>query len=254
MWLLSLVLILGCAASTPPARGQHIPDLPEGAYVLEEASLASRGYPDRALLLWMIHPARHPTEYEPDEPYTCPEETRGSHYSGPARASLVDTARGRILQTIEIRDPHFDGQDTLDLPYQIRPGRYYHTGPAAGGIEVKPTILWLRDYNGDGEALEFALFDAPACMGLQTTLIGYIPEEDRVLQYPIRLDVTRQGRTSPETWYWIDYLLSEKPESPGRWKYEIDYRGRGGTLNRYAVDYDRETRQFQGTLVLTDAE
>jgi hypothetical protein len=43
--------------------------------------------------------------------------------------------------------------------------------------------MCLRDHNGDGDALEFALFDAPACMGLETTLVGYSRARDKVIQY-----------------------------------------------------------------------
>jgi hypothetical protein len=34
-------------------------------------------------------------------------------------------------------------------------------------------VLSLEDYNGDGKAYEFALFEQQACMGLQTALLGY---------------------------------------------------------------------------------
>ena len=54
-------------------------------------------------------------------------------------------------------------------------------GPVREGVEARPTILWLKDYNGDGKAFEFALFEAEACMGLQTTLIGYSEKQDRVI-------------------------------------------------------------------------
>jgi hypothetical protein len=50
---------------------------------------------------------------------------------------------------------------------------YYHVEGVSKDREGKPAIMRMRDYNGDGKALEFALFDALACMGLETTLIGY---------------------------------------------------------------------------------
>ena len=57
--------------------------------------------------------------------------------------------------------------------------------------EGKPTIMWLKDYNGDGTAWEFALFNAEACMGLATTLIGYSERQDKVIQYQTQLRATK---------------------------------------------------------------
>ncbi len=246
--LLQLLISLYCTVNAQAAQPLAKSDLPKGALILETRSLAAQGYRNRKLVLWMLNPERNPNGYGPDDPYTCPDETRGSSYSGQTRVSLVDAQRGSILSTLEIRDPHGD-DDLLDLPYRIRPGYYYRTASTDKQRESKPTILWLRDYNGDGQALEFALFDAPACMGLQTTLIGYVPEQDRVIQYPIELAITDNGRTETETWLWVDYLFSKKPIAPGKWKYEIDYRGRAGTLDSFVIEYDRKARKFRGTLL-----
>jgi hypothetical protein len=84
-----------------------------------------------------------------------------------------------------------------------------------------------RRLKGDGKAWEFALFDARACMGLATALIGYSERQDKVIQYQTHLVVNdSKGKRSSTTEYWTDYLFSEKPTRPGSWKYEIDYRGR----------------------------
>jgi len=251
--LAHVLLSLASLAGAPAPPRPQITGLPQGARILEQRSLSAQGYPDRALVLWMLRPTRHPTGYGPDEPYTCPDETRGSYLSGPSRLSLVEASTGRIVNTVEVGDPHYENEDRLDLPYQIRRGRYYHTTSATERREAKPTILWLGDYNGDGRALELALFDAEACMGLQTTLIGYVPEEDRVVQYAVRLTIRHNGETSSETRYWVDYLFSEAPKGPGRWQYEIDYRGRGGALDRFTVRYNKATRSFEGTLLRSDA-
>ncbi|HMV51098.1 MAG TPA: hypothetical protein PLD20_04935 [Blastocatellia bacterium] len=253
--LFQLLISLCCTANAQTARPAAKPDLPKGALILEERSLAAQGYRNRKLVLWMLNPERNPNGYGPDDPYTCPDETRGSNYSGPARVSLVDVQQNRVLNTVKIReytdstDSPDSNSDSIDLPYRIRPGYYYRTTSANKLRESKPIILWLRDYNGDGQALEFALFDAPACMGLQTTLIGYAPELDRVIQYPVELAITDNGRTETETWLWVDYLFSKKPIAPGKWKYEIDYRGRAGTLDSFVIEYDKKARKFRGTLV-----
>ena len=104
------------------------------------------------LVLWMVTPKKNQTNYAWDEMYSCPEQSRGSHYSGPTRVSLVDWPHGKLINTIKIFTG--DGEaDSFDLPYQIRKGYYYRV-PAMvkTGIEAKPNLIWLKDYNGDGKS------------------------------------------------------------------------------------------------------
>ena len=42
--------------------------------------------------------------------------------------------------------------------------------------------------------------------------------------------------------------------SPGSWKYEIDYRGRGGSLDKYEIRYDKQAERFEGKLGQTGGE
>jgi hypothetical protein len=229
---------------------QNLPALPSGARIIETRSLSSEGYPERMLVLWMLKPTMHPFDRNPDEPYTCPDETRGSYISGPTRVSLIDTARRRIVNTVAIRDVW--KKDTLDLPEKIRPGDFYETTSTVPNIESKPTIIKLGDHTGEGRALQFPLFDALACMPIVTTLIGYVPETDRVLNYKIKLSVTYRGRTSVQTDTWLDYLFVFEPKAPGLWNYEIDYSGRGGSTDSTEVRFDRKTRQFIATRISKD--
>ncbi len=134
------------------------------------------------------------------------------------------------------------------FPYRIESGLYYHVAGVPKGKEGKPTIMWLKDYNGDGQAWEFALFDAVACMGLPTTLIGYREAQDRVIQYPVALTVISGNQKSTRTVLWVDYLFSKRPESPGFWKYAIDYRGRAGSLDTYEVRYLPQDGKFTGQI------
>jgi hypothetical protein len=220
--------------------------LPPGAVVIETRPLQSRAYPNRALLLWMIRPKRHPREI-PGDPYACPEETRGHYYSGPTRISLVDTRTRRVINTIKLLPEYLDGEDSFDIPYKIHNG-YYSVAGVGEAQEGKPVIMSLKDYNGDGRAQEFALFDALACMGLATTLIGYSESKDRVIQYPLDLEFVEGARRSRGIIYWPDYLFSQKPQRPGYWKYEIDYRGRGGSLDKWEIRYNPAREEFSGTL------
>jgi hypothetical protein len=238
-------------------------ELPSGVVIIEEQPLELETHPDRALILWMVNPTKNPSDAQadPEAAYTCPDETRGSCYSGPTRVSLLNTATRTVINTIEIKDGHFEGMEGLEhkadsfaIPYAIRKGYYYHVedeGDSPEGVEMKARVMWLKDYNGDGKALEFALFDSPYCMGLLTTLIGYSEWQDRVIQYPIDLEVIGDEGHETKLLSWCDYLFSEKPTSPGHWKYEIDYRGRGGSLGKYEIRYDAQHEMFVGTLVWT---
>jgi hypothetical protein len=241
----ALLLLLTSGGQAQARRAPY--GLPAGAFVVEERALELKGGKRRSLVLWMHRPEKYPRGDE--ESYTCPEETRGSFYRGPARVSLVDAAAGRVVNTVKVSE---EGEDEFDLPYRIHAGSYYHVEGVAQGREGRPTILRLKDYNGDGRAHEFALYDALACMGLGTALFGYSEKQDRVIQYPVSLAVTdSKGKKSTEVLDWADYLFAKEPTSPGRWKYEIDYRGRGGSLDSYEVHYNAAAERFEGTMTST---
>lgn len=239
--LLFLLLIIFFRPS--PCPGQSY-ELQAGALIVETRNLSSKTHPNRALLLWMINPRKYPRD-TPDESYTCPEETRGSYLSGPLRVSLVDTKTRRVINTLKITQEYAEGEDSFDIPYRIHDG-YYRVAGVGAGQEGTPVIMRLRDYNGDGRAQEFALFDALACMGLATTLIGYSESKDRVIQYPVNVEVLEGAKRSLRTTYWPDYLFSRTPQRPGYWKYEIDYRGRAGSLDKWEIRYNRRLEAFEG--------
>ncbi|HVG34255.1 MAG TPA: hypothetical protein VM911_14290 [Pyrinomonadaceae bacterium] len=245
--------LLACIALLTLHTPQRRPvdyGLPQGARVIETRVINTKAHPNRMLVLWMLRPKTNPRGAEEDV-YTCPEETRGSHYSGPTRVSLVDTAQRRVINTVEVRPEYESGsEDSFDIPYKIHRG-YYHVAGVRGQAEGRPTVMWLKDFNGDGRAHEFALFEAWACMGLQTTLIGYSERQDKVIQYETVLEIVEEGnKHSVETLRWVDYLFGQKPVAPRRWKYQIDYRGRGGTLDRYEIRYDVAREKFEGKLTV----
>lgn len=235
-------LVMGLAVffSAPIAATEPSYGLPDGAVVIETKTIAPQWRANRAIILWMLKPKKNPLGYGPLE-YTCPDETRGSYYSGPTRVSLVDLQTRKIINTVKINESPDD--DSFDIPYKIR-ASYYAVPGVRTGREGKPSMIAFKDYNGDGKALEFAFFDAEACMGLQTTLLGYSLRQDRLIQYPIALS-TGRGRRAVS--YWVDYLFSKKPTAPRYWKYEIDYRGRGGTLDQYEIRYNPQLERFEGT-------
>lgn len=209
-------------------------DIPKTAVILEKTPVT----PTRQLILWMINPTKNARDTE--EIYTCPEETRGHYYSGKANVSLVDLKTKKTINTIEI---DANGENSIDLPYLIHRG-YYTVPKVDKNKEGKPILMNLKDYNADGKLYEFALFNALACMGLDTTLIGYSQKQDKVIQYPIELkthDKTSNG-------FWADYLFGHKPNKKGVWVYQIDYRGRAGSLDKYEIHYDKNRELFYGKL------
>ena len=123
--------------------------------------------------------------------------------------------------------------------------RHYYRVPILNAQqEGKPEILSLQDFNGDGKAFEFAVYDADGCMALATALFGYSEKQDKLIQYPVILKTG--GKTT--TAFWAPYLFSEKPGKNGFWKFAIDYRGREGTLDKYEFHYAKATESFNGTL------
>ncbi|HEV7743749.1 MAG TPA: hypothetical protein VGO56_02020 [Pyrinomonadaceae bacterium] len=252
--LTAIICFLLCCAA--PALGQaKIHGLPKGALVVETRKLPPSKHADRALVLWMLNPKKVPSDYGPESPIPCPSQTRGSYYSGPTRVSLVNSTTNAIINTVKIVAADGDEDGTFDIPYATRKGYYYEVASRVRRTaEGKPTIIRLRDYNGDGKAFEFALFDAPACMGLQTSLVGYSEKRDRVVHYPVKLEVIEGAKQSNRTAFWVDYLFNKKPLQPGYWKYEIDYTGRGGTLDTWEVRYNPAKEQFEGKVVIKAGE
>lgn len=175
------------------ARGQQVA-LPAGATVIEKTRIPASIHRDRALVLWMLAPERHDRgALSEDNPYTCPDYTLGSFYSGPTRISLVEAHSGQVVNTIALRSS-IEEEDVFSVPYRILAGHSYLVPGIVKGREGRPALLKLRDLNGDGLALETAFHEALACMGLQTTLLGYSPRQDRVIQYEVELDVTLKTR------------------------------------------------------------
>src|ERR1019366_8099941 len=113
----------------------------------------------------MCNPQKHEDEVY-DNVYTCPDQTRGRFYRGQTWLSLIDEKSKQVLNTIPVLSD-WANETTFDIPYQI--DKYFY---AING-EGKPTILTLKDYNGDGIALEFALFEAENCTIVKTSLFGY---------------------------------------------------------------------------------
>ncbi|HLJ49429.1 MAG TPA: hypothetical protein VKU01_25625 [Bryobacteraceae bacterium] len=200
----------------------------------------------RELVLWMCDAEKHDADIDP-EAYTCPDETTGHFYRGRTSVSLVDAVTKNVINTVPVT-ASWPNDGTFDIPYKIA-GFFYHVaGPLNKYHEGKPTIMWLKDYNGDGEATEFALFEASNCTIVETTLFGYSRPQDRVIQYPIHL-LQREGSiTKPRDRPWVDHLFINKPESPGHWKWQYQYHV--GGLTHFDIRYVPAKEEFEGEIVI----
>lgn len=231
-----LLALFSCLALSSALSAQTKYDLPPGSVVIETAQVAPR----RTLILWMLYPEKYSHE---EDFYSCPDQTRGNYYKGVTHLSLIDTKTFKTINSIEIAGDDPRNTRYVSIPYLIE--RFFYQVPVINSKkEGKPQIMALQDFNGDGKAQEFALFDREACQGVDTTLIGYDEKHDKVIQYPVELN--NNGKT--ENVYWVDELFFKKPTSRGNCNYSIDYSGRGGTLDKYEVHYDKTHIKFVGSL------
>jgi hypothetical protein len=189
--------------------------LPADAVLVE----ARKVTPGRALVLWMTDVKREPDPCPSrfDWAPSCPDRTQGCHYNGLVHVSLVDTAKRALVNTLDVIGP-LEGIDDVDIPYKVMtPGPYHYSR-----VTRKPQIIRLRDYNGDGKALEFAIFDAETCSDLFTALFGYSERQDRVIRYQVH--VKRRGvHTADFVNDWPQHVFAMKPIRPGFWKFHLGF-------------------------------
>jgi hypothetical protein len=158
----------------------------------------------------------------------------------------VDTQSGRVLNTVPVK---LGGIDELDIPFLIRSGYYYDVpGPLQGGVG-KPHLLALRDFNGDGNALEFVFYFMESCAGPQTMVLGYSQRQDRVILYKFLLRDQSSGKEEAEVW--MLRFTFQKPVSPMHWHYEDSYNS--GRSIKYDFRYVPARERFEGTKLDTDA-
>jgi hypothetical protein len=224
--------------------------LPGGATVVEVALLPPAIHRGRLLVLWMASATPVECQEGWEETWTtmCPDSTRGCSAAGPTRVSLVDTEENRLINTLRITNP-VTRADSFDVPRRLGPGGPYRVEVPFG----RPNLLWLRDYTGQGEASQFALFDAATCSMLFTTLLGYDSEHDRLVQYSIHSWWRdRSGRWHSYSSPWELGLFAVPPVRPGYWRYRGG--GPGAPHSEYEVRYRADTRSFEAWVLQSETQ
>lgn len=218
--------------------------LPRGARVIEMATVPRLLRADRAIVLWMWSAESRPRVCPALEEAagSCPDQTRGCYLHGKVRVSLLDTSAGRIINTISVDDVW--GRDAFDIPYKVLTPGPYTFDPSSR----HPTILDLRDYNGDGTAAEFALFDAVSCSDMVGTLVGYSVARDRIMNFEVAVTCHYPGRrTDSFVTRWPEQLFNRKPLRPGFWQYTTAYPPGPPQvrIERWTVRYVAASERFE---------
>jgi hypothetical protein len=158
--------------------------------------------------------------------------------------SLIAENEPTLKQTLPIKSP-ITGGDTFDLPYMLeRGGPYKVTRRFA-----KPTLLRLRDYNGDGLSLEVAFFSAESSSDLFTTVFGYEPDHDSLVQYMFHVSATAPDGSRDEydsEWLQRLFWFDNGPRRPPLWHFQAAYPC--GPHEFYKVGYNSILRRFDVVL------
>ena len=254
---------------------KNVLQLPENAYILETKKIAGKNNTDRILVLWMTDPY---ILIDGESSYTCPEYTMGkAYFEGKTFLSVVSADKNTMINTIQIKND-YTVTDTVGntivhktyagtiVPVSARKrqrsrgamsGKYFTTH-ATDTTDGAVEILHLEDFNQDGKAHEFAVFENFGCAGTSCTLYGYSIMQDKVIHYTFKttyqadvwrdtIKVLNKDTMYTETVYWADALFTLTPK-PFPIKFAIDFRGRGGEYNYYYFNYDKKRELFTQTI------
>ena len=178
--------------STPPGSAEKL--LPAGAKIIESADIHLGGGQTRTLILWMTNPERVSATWD-----TCSDYVYGDHWFGPTSLSLIDASKQKLINTIRVRSSaDAENKGSFAVPFFTLDGPYHVPHPDKDK-KGRPLILNLQDLTGEGTKGQFALFDYAACGIDQTSVFGYSPKLDKVLQYSV--EVT-QGKFPPVVEQW----------------------------------------------------
>lgn len=247
--------------------------LPADAKIIETQDLHLAGVSNRVVLLWMTDVSVHIE----DEMYVCPTVTTGlGYYSGRVHFSLVNTKDQKVINTITLftESKWVAGDNTSSgidysafytIPFSILNPKFadelaglkYHAIGGTDSTDGIAQVLYLEDYNGDGNKLEFALYQQENCMYCSSILFGYSKKLDRLINYPVhytiletleRDDLSFYDTIYNDTQRWVGHSFIFKANLNGDIAYIMDYRGRGGSMVRDSIHYNATKECFEGVL------
>lgn len=224
--------LLGTALAAPKKSIEAI--LPAGSEVLELKDVSDLASKPRVLVLWMSAPAeKHLTE--PDTPWNCPQSVYGDYWLGEAKLSVIDSATGTVVSTINIVGSSA-GQlvDTKGGRLTVIPFQYHSQ---IGGKPEKARILNLKDFTGQGRAAQFSLRGYFACGQDDTSLLGYEVEGDRAVQYSV---IGNGGENN----LWVPHVFSTAPRKPGSWDFTWSFAHGSDTTYHEVVNFDPKRGAF----------
>jgi hypothetical protein len=107
--------------------------LPSGAKIIEIADLSGVVQKPREFV-WMQDPEE--VLRDRNDAGFCGDAVYGDHWVGPTRLSLVDSERGKLLNTLKIVGPAFqrDPPDSFRVPFLV--GNWYYHVPS-GELEER---------------------------------------------------------------------------------------------------------------------
>jgi hypothetical protein len=87
-------------------------------------------------------------------------------------------------------------------------------------------------------------------MGMRSALVGYSLKQDKLIRYPVvSRFISEHGKVQHDTAYDADYLFLHKLNAHDSTRYQIDYRGRMGTLDKHSYIYVPEKELFEGRII-----
>ena len=215
------LFMTGLHAQNQAAQNQPSPAvqdlLPPDAMIVETANLSAAVEKPRELVLWMQNPEKILREVDhPGESY-CGDSVYGDHWYGPARLSLIDAGKHKMMNTLEIPDyfEHPGDGRSFPIPFFV-PNDFYNVSNPNSKNEGTPKILNLRDLTGEGYAGQFVLFEYEFCGTALTSVFGYSKVYDRAVQYQVEV-LGGNDTLSFDTW--VATTFARKPISPGHWDF-----------------------------------
>jgi hypothetical protein len=240
------VLVAATCLSVANLLAQVLPGtiqklLPPDAKIIETVSLNVGAGKARVLVLWMEHPER--VVWRDDPGSFCVRQVYGDHWVGQARLSLVDSAKSRLVNTVEIQPSYSqpgDNERGFEVPFWVPTAHYHVPRPDAKG-EGKPVIMMLRDLTGEGVAGQFVLFDYINCGGASSSVFGYSPRSERAVQYSVEV-ITNDEK--PKITLWAMEIFETRRIRPNQWDFTWEPgHGFDGWIHEQ-VSFDRGRQVF----------